>query len=86
MIMWWITAEDHRFALEVLQLRLRREILSFMGCKMKTVGEIEGEFGLSSFQAEYHLTMLIKALVIEKKDGHYRASPTGILFLETQKP
>jgi hypothetical protein len=27
---WWETADDHRFALEVLQLKLRREILKFI--------------------------------------------------------
>ncbi len=46
---WWETAEDHRFALEVLQLRLRRKILKFISCKMRTLGEIKEEFSLSTF-------------------------------------
>ena len=79
---WWETAEDHRFALEVLQLRLRRKILKFISCKKRTLGEIEEEFDLSTFLAVYHLSMLVKALVIEETESGYRATPTGILYLE----
>jgi hypothetical protein len=79
---WWVTAEDHRFALEVLQLRLRRKILKFISCKMRTFGEIKEEFDLSTFLAFYHLSMLVKALVIEETESGYRATPTGILYLE----
>ena len=79
---WWVTAEDHRFALEVLQLRLRRKILKFINCKIRTLGEIEDEFNLSTFLAVYHLSMLVKALVIEETESGYRATPTGSLYLE----
>jgi hypothetical protein len=81
-VKWWVTAEDHRFALEVLQLRLRRKILRFISCKMRTLGEIEEEFDLSTFLAVYHLSMLVKALVIEETESGYRATSTGILYLE----
>jgi hypothetical protein len=79
---WWVTAEDHRFALEVLQLRLRRNILRFISCKLRTLGEIEEEFDLSTFLAVYHLSMLAKALVVEETESGYIATPTGILYLE----
>ena len=79
---WWVTAEDHRFALEVLQLRLRRKILKFISCKQRALSEIEEEFDLSTFLAVYHLSMLVKALVIEETESGYRATPTGILYLE----
>ncbi len=79
---WWESAEDHRFALEVLQLRMRRQILKFIGSSIRTKEEIAKEFGLSAEQAEYHLALLEKALAIEHIECCYRATPTGILYLE----
>ena len=38
---WWETAEDHRFALEVLQLRARREILKLISFEARSLDEIE---------------------------------------------
>lgn len=79
---WWETPEEHRFALEVLQLPLRRRILKFLGSGARAKQEVEAEFGLQPEQADYHLALLEKALVIEKADGSYRATKTGVLYLE----
>lgn len=79
---WWETAEDHRFALEVLQLPQRRRILRFLAGGSKTRDQIEAEFKLSTTQAEYHLSMLEKALVVERAQDGLKATPTGILYLE----
>ncbi len=79
---WWETPEDHRFALEVLQLGLRRQILKFVAQEMKSKEQIGSEFGIGAARAEYHLAMLEKALVVEQAEGGYRATPTGILYLE----
>lgn len=79
---WWESAEDHRFALDVLQLGLRRKILKFIGSSIKTKEEIANEFGLKDVQAEYHLALLEKALVIDNVKGGYKATPTGKLYLE----
>lgn len=79
---WWETAEDHRFALVVLQLRLRRQILSFIGRQIKSREEIEKAFDLSSVQVKYHLDMLEKALLVEWVKEGCRPTPTGILYLE----
>lgn len=79
---WWESAEDHRFALEVLQLGLRRKMLKFIGSSIRTREEIAKEFGLRDDQAVYHLALLEKALVIEHIESCYRATPTGILYLE----
>ncbi len=50
---------------------------------MKSRELIEREIGLGSAQAAYHLAMLEKALVVEQTEGgSYRATPTGILYLE----
>ena len=79
---WWETAEDHRFALEVLQLGLRRRMLKFIGPGTRTLDEVAGEFGISADLAEYHLALLEKALVIERIDGSYRSTFTGKAYLE----
>ena len=79
---WWETAEDHRFALEVLQLGLRRKMLVAVARGCSSLSQIEGEFDLSPAQAEYHLRMLEKALVVEQTNDVWIATPTGILYLE----
>ena len=80
--MWWESAEDHRFALEVLQLGLRRRILVAIARSCSSSNQIEREFDLSATQAEYHLRMLEKALVVKQTEGGWIATPTGILYLE----
>jgi hypothetical protein len=81
---WWEGPEDHRFALEVLQLGLRRRMLSFIagGSGMRGSEQIAKEMGLGVPLAEYHLQMLEKALVIEQTEGGWRATTTGQLYLE----
>jgi DNA-binding transcriptional ArsR family regulator len=79
---WWVTAEEHRFALEVLQLGLRRKMLGAIALSCRSLSQIEVEFDLSPAQAEYHLSMLEKALVIERAEDCWSATPTGILYLE----
>lgn len=79
---WWETPEEHRFALEVLQFRLRREILKFVGKGARTKQEVERQFDLKPEQAEYHLALLEKALVVERSEGICRITPTGRLYLE----
>ncbi len=79
---WWESAEDHRFALEVLQLRLRRKILKAIAGGMKSNELIAKELDLGVALAEYHLQMLEKALVIERTQGGWRATTTGQLYLK----
>lgn len=79
---WWESAEDHRFALEVLQLGLRRKMLSFISGGVSSSEKIAEELGLSVSLVEYHLQMLEKALVIERAEGGWRATTTGLLYLE----
>jgi len=79
---WWETAEEHRFALEVLQLGLRRRMLRFIADGMMSNEQIAKEQDLGVPLAEYHLHMLEKALVIEQKEGGWRATTTGLLYLK----
>ena len=74
--------EGHRFLGDVLQLRIRREIMKIIGLEMKTKGEIERTFGLNEIVAEVHLALLEKAMIIEKVGDGYRSTPIGIAYLK----
>ena len=79
---WWWTAEEHRNALIVLQLRVRRDILQFIADGPKRLEQICDRFDLSPERADYHLSMLVAALVIERCGEILDITPTGILYLE----
>lgn len=78
---WWETAQDHKFALEVLQLRLRREILKFIRIGPRTEEDIIKKFSINRGMAIYHLALLEKALVVERLGSFYQLTSTGTLFL-----
>ena len=78
---WWVTAEEHRNALIVLQLRLRRDILKFIASGPKSSEQICQRFNLSSEKADYHLSMLEAALVIDRSGEILSITPTGVLYL-----
>jgi len=80
---WWETTEGHRFAGEVLQLRIRREIMKFIGDAVKTREEIESAFGLEDRLAELHLALLERAEMIAQVNGSYRSTPIGMVYIET---
>lgn len=79
---WWETSEGHRFAGEVLQLRIRREIMKFIGSMARTRREIETAFGMKENQAELHLALLEKADMIEGTNGVYRSTTIGIAYIK----
>jgi hypothetical protein len=79
---WWETSEGHRFAGEVLQLRIRREIMKFIGSKARTRQEIVAAFGLKENVAELHLALLEKADMIEEIDGFYRSTTIGSAYIK----
>ncbi|MFZ2473179.1 MAG: hypothetical protein WAW52_14710 [Methanothrix sp.] len=81
-VKWWEGAEDHRFALEVLQLPLRRKMLSLIAGGMKSNDQIAIKLDLGAALAEYHLIMLEKALVIEQTEDGWRATTTGLLYMK----
>ncbi|MCJ7443404.1 MAG: helix-turn-helix domain-containing protein [Methanotrichaceae archaeon] len=79
---WWETSEGHRFAGEVLQLRVKREIMKFIGTGIKTKTEIERTFGLSEKVAGLHISLLEKAEMIEMVDEGYRSTLIGTAYLK----
>ncbi|MGV8128037.1 MAG: hypothetical protein ACP5PV_12640 [Methanothrix sp.] len=78
----WEGPEGHRFALEVLQLTLRRKMLRHIARGMKDGEQIGQALKISPALASYHLSMLEKALVIERSGEGWRVTSTGLLFLE----
>ena len=83
---WWEGAEGHRFALEVLQLSMRRQMLRLIAGGINDARQMEDKLNLTPTQVEYHLSMLEKALVIERaEEDAWRATAVGLLFLETQE-
>ena len=79
---WWESAEEHRFALEVLQLRERRDILKFIGTGAASTEEVSEMFGIDQRRAAFHLAMLEKAMVVEPWGSGFRSTPIGLLYLE----
>jgi predicted transcriptional regulator len=79
---WWEGPEGHRFALEVLQLGLRRRMLRSVASGRRDIERIKEELSLGTSQAQYHLSMLEKALVIERTKEGWRATHIGLLFLD----
>jgi len=79
---WWWTAEEHHNALIVLQLRIRREILSFIADGPRRREQICQRFNLSPEKADYHLSMLESALVIERIEETLNITSTGTLYLK----
>ena len=78
----WEGPEGHRFALEVLQLTLRRKMLRLVASGMKDAEQIGQALKISPALASYHLSMLEKALVIERSGVGWGITSTGLLFLE----
>ncbi len=78
----WQGPEGHRFALEVLQLSLRRQMLRLVAGGLKDAEQIGQALNISPSLVEYHLSMLEKALVIEKGEAGWEVSHTGRLSLE----
>jgi hypothetical protein len=79
---WWETTEGHRFAGEVLQLRIRREIMKFIGDELKAKEEIRSAFGLEDGLAEIHLALLERADMIARVNGNYRSTPIGMAYIK----
>ena len=73
---------DHGRAYRTLMNQVRRELLKFIGCEIRSMNEIKEEFQLDEDQIRYHLSMLIQSLyVIESQEG-WKSTPRGIGFLE----
>jgi predicted transcriptional regulator len=79
---WWEGPEGHRFALEILQLGLRRRMLRSIATGRRDIEQIKEDLCPDTSQAQYHLSMLEKALVIEQTEEGWMATRVGLLFLD----
>ncbi|MDY6930828.1 MAG: ArsR family transcriptional regulator [Halobacteriota archaeon] len=77
--------ESHSISFKTMQLKIRRDILAFIGGG-KSINEIKEAFGLNDMDAKIHLGMLENALYIERseQDGvdHYFLTIFGEEHLE----
>ncbi|MHA1689611.1 MAG: winged helix-turn-helix domain-containing protein [Promethearchaeota archaeon] len=72
---------DHSRAYRTLMNPLRREILEFIGFKVKTTEEIEKGLKIDSNQLNYHLSMLEQLNYVMNCSEGWKATPRGIGFL-----
>ena len=79
---WWVSSNGHRFVGEVLQLRIRCEIMKFIGLGVKTREEIALAFGMKEHISELHLSLMEKAEMIEQTDLGYRSITIGTAYLK----
>ena len=73
---------DHSRAYRTLMNKARRELLKFIGCEIRSIGEIKKEFKLDGDQIQYHLSMLKQSLYIMLSHEGWKSTPKGIGFLE----
>lgn len=73
---------DHGRAYRTLMNQVRRELLKFIGCEIRSMDDIKKEFQIDEDQIRYHLSMLMQSLyVIESQEG-WKSTPRGIGFLD----
>lgn len=64
-----------------LDLEIRREIIGFIGAEIRRIKEIEKEIGLKD-ELEDHLSILERALLVERDDDCYRLTPRCVAYLD----
>jgi predicted transcriptional regulator len=76
---------EHSRAYRTLMNEVRRNILRYIGCEVRSIDELKKEFKLEVDQLLYHLSMLKQCLyIIESREG-WKSTPKGLGFLENAK-
>lgn len=73
--------EDHARAYRTLSNPIRREILGFIDCEIKSFEDLEKELNIKKDQLNYHLTMLKQLNFLMDTESGWKATPRGIGFL-----
>jgi ASC-1-like (ASCH) protein len=73
--------EDHARAYRTLSNPIRREVLEFIDCEVKSFEEIENELDIKEDQVKYHLSMLKQLNFLMDTESGWKATPRGIGFL-----
>ncbi|HOT06247.1 MAG: Helix-turn-helix domain protein [Methanosaeta sp. PtaB.Bin039] len=79
---WWVTAEDHWFALVALQLPLRRRLLVSIGRESVSLDHLHEELGMGKEALRFHIDVLKKAHLVEEGQGGLTLTPVGLAYLE----
>ncbi len=74
--------EDHSRAYRTLMNPIRRDILQFIACEVRTREQIKEHLKLEDEQLIYHLTMLDQLFFVMNTETGWKATPRGIGFLE----
>ena len=77
--------QSHYLAYRTMMNEIRRELLKFIGCKIRTMNDIKNEFGIDEDQLLYHLSMLEQCYYIINSIDGWKSTPGGIAFLENAK-
>ncbi len=73
--------EDHARAYRTLSNPIRREILEFIECEVKSFDEIQDQVDLERDQLKYHLSMLEQLNFLMDTETGWKTTPRGIGFL-----
>jgi RIO-like serine/threonine protein kinase len=73
--------EDHTRAYRTLSNPIRRDILEFIECEIKSFEEIKDVMDIKEDQLEYHLSMLEQLNFLMNTETGWKATPRGIGFL-----
>ncbi|TFF89978.1 MAG: ArsR family transcriptional regulator [Promethearchaeota archaeon] len=77
--------EDHARAYRTLSNPIRRDILEFIECEIKSFEEIQNELEIKEDQLRYHLSMLEQLNFLMDTESGWKATPRGIGFLYNAK-
>ncbi|MFX1276434.1 MAG: hypothetical protein ACFFAT_15515 [Promethearchaeota archaeon] len=64
---------------------IRRELLQFIGCEIRSIDEIKNQFNIDSDQLQYHLSMLEQCFYIINSIEGWKSTPLALGFLENVK-
>ncbi len=73
--------EDHKRAYRTMMNKTRRELLKFIGNKIRTIEQIKNNFKEEIDTLNYHLSMLEQLFYIIDTESGWKATPRGIGFL-----
>lgn len=73
--------EDHARAYRTLSNPIRRKILEFIDCEVKSFEDLENELDIEKDQLNYHLSMLKQLNYLMDTKSGWKATPIGVGFL-----
>lgn len=77
--------QSHYLAYRTLMNEIRRELLQYIGCEIRSMDEIKNQFNMDFDQLKYHLSMLEQCFYIINSIEGWKSTPLAIGFLENAK-